>query len=169
MELVDVVDSKSTAGDSVPVRVRPPAPEREPMTTSVLFLTLYDLVILMKKQRFWIFILVFLIALAVVAQIFIARNQTEGDKVCIYRDNTLLYCLPLNQDTTITIPYGEDNFNTVEIKDGMVSVTDASCPDHICIHHGATNETADPIICLPNHLIIQVEREEDSNLDGVSS
>ena len=28
MELVDVVDSKSTAGDSVPVRVRPPAPKR---------------------------------------------------------------------------------------------------------------------------------------------
>ena len=27
MELVDVVDSKSTAGDSVPVRVRPPAPK----------------------------------------------------------------------------------------------------------------------------------------------
>ena len=28
MELVDVVDSKSTAGDSVPVRVRPPAPNQ---------------------------------------------------------------------------------------------------------------------------------------------
>ena len=28
MELVDVVDSKSTAGDSVPVRVRSPAPEK---------------------------------------------------------------------------------------------------------------------------------------------
>ena len=28
MELVDVVDSKSTAGDSVPVRVRSPAPYR---------------------------------------------------------------------------------------------------------------------------------------------
>ena len=28
MELVDVVDSKSTAGDSVPVRVRPPAPKK---------------------------------------------------------------------------------------------------------------------------------------------
>ena len=27
MELADVVDSKSTAGDSVPVRVRPPAPD----------------------------------------------------------------------------------------------------------------------------------------------
>ena len=30
MELVDVVDSKSTAGDSVPVRVRSPAPKRIP-------------------------------------------------------------------------------------------------------------------------------------------
>ena len=28
MELVDVVDSKSTASDGVPVRVRPPAPRR---------------------------------------------------------------------------------------------------------------------------------------------
>lgn len=28
MELVDVVDSKSTAGNSVPVRVRPPAPNQ---------------------------------------------------------------------------------------------------------------------------------------------
>ena len=29
MELVDVVDSKSTAGDSVPVRVRSPAPRSQ--------------------------------------------------------------------------------------------------------------------------------------------
>ena len=29
MELVDVVDSKSTAGDSVPVRARSPAPDKD--------------------------------------------------------------------------------------------------------------------------------------------
>ena len=34
MESVDVVDSKSTAGDSVPVRVRPPAPRRSMLRTA---------------------------------------------------------------------------------------------------------------------------------------
>ena len=34
MELADVVDSKSTAGDSVPVRVRPPAPTKKSLLST---------------------------------------------------------------------------------------------------------------------------------------
>ena len=37
MELADVVDSKSTASDGVPVRVRPPAPERKAILPVSLF------------------------------------------------------------------------------------------------------------------------------------
>ena len=37
MELVDVVDSKSTAGDSVPVRVRSPAPKQKATAFAVAF------------------------------------------------------------------------------------------------------------------------------------
>ena len=37
MELVDVVDSKSTAGDSVPVRVRSPAPKKKREAKASLF------------------------------------------------------------------------------------------------------------------------------------
>ena len=42
MESVDVVDSKSTAGDSVPVRVRPPAPKRKSRRASDGIFALYD-------------------------------------------------------------------------------------------------------------------------------
>ena len=37
MELVDVVDSKSTAGDSVPVRVRSPPPKQKATAFAVAF------------------------------------------------------------------------------------------------------------------------------------
>ena len=43
MELVDVVDSKSTAGDSVPVRVRSPAPPKRDILPDVSFLLRFSL------------------------------------------------------------------------------------------------------------------------------
>ena len=43
MELVDVVDSKSTDGDIVPVRVRPPAPKKQiPVWVSAFLLCRSD-------------------------------------------------------------------------------------------------------------------------------
>ena len=45
MELVDVVDSKSTAGDSVPVRVRPPAPKNEEES--------FALLLVLHSERLW--------------------------------------------------------------------------------------------------------------------
>ena len=43
MELVDVVDSKSTAGDSVPVRVRSPAPPKRDILSDVSFFIVFSL------------------------------------------------------------------------------------------------------------------------------
>lgn len=57
----------------------------------------------------------------------------------------------------------------VVIQDGTVRVSEADCPDQICVRKGATNQTADPIACLPNGLIVEVIAGEDtSQLDGVS-
>ena len=58
MELADVVDSKSTASDGVPVRVRPPAPRKNNTNSDeksefVLFFTrdYFGVIIKISQQR----------------------------------------------------------------------------------------------------------------------
>lgn len=51
----------------------------------------------------------------------------------------------------------ENGYNTVCIKDGEISVVEASCPDKICINHGALKTEYLPIVCLPNKLIIELK------------
>ena len=59
--------------------------------------------------------------------------------------------------------------NVVVIENGMVFVSEANCPDQICVKHKPLNQTADPIVCLPNSLVVKVITNETENqLDGVS-
>lgn len=46
----------------------------------------------------------------------------------------------------------------VEVKpeDGQVWVTEATCPDKICIHQGKISQEGETIVCLPNRMIIQI-------------
>ena len=55
---------------------------------------------------------------------------------------------------TFTIPYGEHH-NTIEIKDHTIRVSEADCPDQICVHMGTLTPGKPPIVCLPHHLVIR--------------
>ena len=68
--------------------------------------------------------------------------------------------------------FDSDNggYNIVVISGGTVRVSEASCPDQVCVRKGATDQTNDPIACLPNKLVVQVVGggEQNNQLDGVS-
>lgn len=56
--------------------------------------------------------------------------------------------------------------NTITIADGLVSVTDANCPDLLCVHQRALSaQHGGSIICLPHRVVIALG---DSDLDAVS-
>lgn len=121
----------------------------------------------MKKNAFWIGIIGAVVLLSAAAMLLIHGFQKTGDAALIYQDGQLIHTLPLDQDQTITIQAANGGYNVVEVKEGTVRVSEASCPDQICVKRGATTETADPIVCLPNKLVVRVT-SSDSNLDGVS-
>lgn len=51
---------------------------------------------------------------------------------------------------------GDNGYNIVCIKNGEIYVSDASCPDKICVNHGSLRSEYLPIICMPNRLVIEL-------------
>ncbi len=59
--------------------------------------------------------------------------------------------LRVDQEFTVTNGSG---YNVITVRDGAIAVTEASCPDHYCMHRGFCSSGLQ-IVCLPNALVIR--------------
>ena len=46
--------------------------------------------------------------------------------------------------------------NTVLVEPGRICVSQAGCPDQVCVNQGFISNGTTPIVCLPNKLIIEI-------------
>ena len=124
----------------------------------------------MKRNKFWLIILAVIALLAVGAFLLLQLSREVGSQVEIAQDGAILYTLPLSENRELSIPSAAGHgYNMLSIQDGKVEIIEASCPDQICVKRGATRFTADPIVCLPNKLVITVTGSAAQALDGVTS
>lgn len=124
-----------------------------------------------RSNRFWLVILGVLLLAAVIGLVFVRSQRETGATVQVLQGGEVTDTLPLDRNVTRRYESGNGGYNIVVIKDGQVSVTEASCPDKVCVNHGPTDQTADPIVCLPNKLVVRVlaPGDDPNQLDGVSS
>lgn len=92
----------------------------------------------------------------------------HGTEVQIVQDGTILYRFDLSKakDQTIDIEY-DGRINSLQIENGKIRVLEADCQDHTCIRMGWLESGNLPIVCLPNHLIIEFV-DTDENIDAVA-
>lgn len=107
-------------------------------------------------------ILISIVILFIIASIFVIwplkwiNNSEEKDLyVNIYKEDELLYSIPLDENKEIDVNGKIGNVHIV-ILDGYVYVSDADCPNHICIKEGKKNKNNDTITCLPNMVYIKI-------------
>lgn len=58
-------------------------------------------------------------------------------------------------------------YNVILCQEGRVCVTEADCPDKICVHHKPVSAAGENIICLPHKVVIEMIGSQESELDGV--
>ena len=89
-----------------------------------------------------------------------------ADTVTVKVDGKVTGTYPLAKDQKIRINGGT---NILTIKNGKAKMTDADCPDQLCVHQKAASKNHESIICLPNKVVVEVDGSEESEFDAVAN
>ena len=111
---------------------------------------------LKKKEAVFIGALLF-ISVVLCIFVYAVPHGTHGS-IQITVDGELYGTYSLAEDQVIQI----GDTNVCEIKDGEVKMTEADCPDHLCMKQPAVGSAGGYIVCLPNRVVIQGEGDSDS-------
>lgn len=110
------------------------------------------------------------LCVSLLALVLLPRMQkSDALTARIYQDGRLLHTIDLNAVTenytlTVTSPSGQ--YNIIEVRPGSIGITEANCPDKLCVHMGFQSSSLFPIICLPNKLTIEINRDGDTTENG---
>ena len=72
----------------------------------------------------------------------------------------------LSEDRIVELNGGT---NTMKIERGKVDMTEAECPDKLCVHQKPISMNNESIICLPNKIVVQVVNQDESKIDAVTN
>ena len=95
-------------------------------------------------------------------------HRDKPARVRVYQDGNQIAEYPLAEDLVKAVSYEEEHYNLLLIENGKVSVSDADCPDQLCVRQRSISGNGESIICRPHRLVVQVESGEERELDAVT-
>ena len=132
-----------------------------------------------RKADIILLIVLVIAGLASSAALAMLKTEAGSDaKVIIESGGKLYATYPLYEDRAVTVPApgaskksdgSYDRCNTVEIADGVVKVTEATCKNHVCVNHSVISAGGESIVCLPNRLVVRIESGGSEKGDGYDS
>ncbi len=125
-----------------------------------------------KKKRDIIFIGVLLVVALIAFFVVDKFIKKDGNKVVIKVDGEIVKIVNLTDTNNIIVNGYDGGTNTVVIENGTVYMTEADCPDKICVNTGKISKIGETIVCLPHRVVVEIQGEEsqsdsDDSIDSV--
>ena len=73
---------------------------------------------------------------------------------------------PLSENITLEIRQEDGGYNILKIEGGKADITEASCPDKICVNHRPVKNPGERLVCLPNRVVVEIEKDKEPGLDA---
>ena len=119
-----------------------------------------------KKNDLLLIGAILVLALAVyIGMSFFQGANTYNAEAVVLIDGEEYGRFPLVVELEKRIELPDGSYNVLQIKDGKADVTEASCPDGICVSHKAVSKQNQSITCLPNKLVVEIRNGEASDVD----
>lgn len=95
--------------------------------------------------------------------------KKDGSYAVIKVDGNVIKTLDLNSgETTIEVNGYQGGVNKVVINDGKVSMTEADCPDELCVKTDKISRVGETIVCLPHRVVVEIKgSQDDDSIDSV--
>lgn len=112
---------------------------------------------LIRKYKKDILLLTAFILTGLIATLFTYKGAVSGKEVIVTVDSEEYGIYPLNEDLSLTIPGYEGGENILTIKNKAAGITDADCPDKLCVKTGLIRNSGETIICLPHRVVVRIQ------------
>ena len=99
--------------------------------------------------------------------LFLLLTRQTGGTARVQVDGETVMELPLDKDAQVVLGEG-GRTNTLVIRNGTAQVTEAGCPDQVCVRQGAVQYAGESIVCLPHRLVVSIEGGAGSGVDGIA-
>jgi len=113
-----------------------------------------------KKKRADLILIVSMLAIACILFAFRYFTRSTGAVAAIYVDGRRIAEYSLSEDREILLNSQGGGYNVLVIKNGQADITDADCPDRICVDSPSIKYNGESITCLPNKTQIVIEGGE---------
>lgn len=117
----------------------------------------------MKKRD--IILIASILIVAIAFFLIVELTKEEGAGVTVKVDGVKVAEYSLSKNGTYPLNGGT---NILVIENGKAYLTDANCPDKLCVHQGKISRTGETITCLPNKLTVTVYGAAQNDVDLVS-
>ncbi len=121
----------------------------------------------MKKNDIILLAVLLIAAAAAFAGISVYSHiSTKEPQAVVYLDGEEWGRYPLSEDITVEIRQEDKSYNILQIQGGKAEITEASCPDKVCVNHRPVAGQGESLICLPNKMVVEIENGNELGIDA---
>lgn len=113
---------------------------------------------LSKKGRADLCLLAALVGIALLLALALRAAPLDQSHcvIVVEQDGKELARLPWGQERTLRVESADGGYNLIVVGPEGVSITEADCPDQLCVKQGLIDGGGQSIICLPHRLCVRL-------------